>query len=251
MMPTMPMASFCTLAPDRAPHLGPVIGTQNHRSGTRAPCSGLSVRKHPPGSVTFAGRIPATPGSGRAIALRGRSRRMTFAIACMRYAKGQKQEHEKSCSTVRGCHFGWRPKLGLLLLILALVSPVLSILVLTTDLPRDRGAVAGLLLFGVPMALMMAIVALFGQPAYAYIRSPRCGQGSSAGGGGCEALPHRPLAAGDLVPDELARAAAFAAYAGAGSQEDSDRHGGRWHGAGQPLRARRGVLGQGACPVRP
>jgi hypothetical protein len=75
---------------------------------------------------------------------------------------------------------GWRPKLGLLLFILALASPVLSVLVLGTDLPREmRGAVAGLLLFGLPMALMMAIVALIGQPAYTFIRRLVAGRDSS------------------------------------------------------------------------
>jgi hypothetical protein len=65
----------------------------------------------------------------------------------------------------------------MLLLVLALASPVLSIVILGTDLPREmRSAVAGLLLFGVPMALMMAIVAMFGQPAYAFIRSLAAGR---------------------------------------------------------------------------
>jgi hypothetical protein len=66
---------------------------------------------------------------------------------------------------------GWRPKIGLLLFILALVSPLLVPLVLTTDLPREvRGALAGLLLFGLPMALMLAVVASIGQPAFAFIK---------------------------------------------------------------------------------
>jgi hypothetical protein len=65
---------------------------------------------------------------------------------------------------------GWRPKFGLLLLILALVSPLLTPLVLGSDLPREgRVAVAGLLLFGLPMALMLAVVALIGQPAHGFI----------------------------------------------------------------------------------
>jgi hypothetical protein len=67
---------------------------------------------------------------------------------------------------------GWRPKLGLLLFILALVSPLLVPLVVAADLPREvRGALAGLLLFGVPMALMLTVVALIGQPAFAFILS--------------------------------------------------------------------------------
>ena len=68
---------------------------------------------------------------------------------------------------------GWRPKVGLLLFVLALVSPFLSPLVLATDLPaQSRGAMAGLLLFGVPMALILGVVALIGRPAYAFIVSP-------------------------------------------------------------------------------
>jgi len=66
---------------------------------------------------------------------------------------------------------GWRPRLALSLFILALVSPFLAVVALGTDLSRElRGAVGGLLLFGLPMALMMAIVALMGQRAYAFIR---------------------------------------------------------------------------------
>ena len=68
---------------------------------------------------------------------------------------------------------GWRPKFALLLFILALVSPLLSSLVLSTDLPREvRGALAGLLVFGLPMALMLAVVAMVGQPAFVFIK--RC-----------------------------------------------------------------------------
>jgi hypothetical protein len=68
---------------------------------------------------------------------------------------------------------GWRPKVGLFLFILALVSPLLVPLVLAaTDLPREvRVSIAGLLLFGVPMALMLAVVALEGQPAFLFLRS--------------------------------------------------------------------------------
>ncbi len=66
---------------------------------------------------------------------------------------------------------GWRPRLALALFVLALVSPFLSIVALGSDLPRElRAAVAGLLLFGVPMALIMAVVALMGQRAHAFIR---------------------------------------------------------------------------------
>lgn len=75
---------------------------------------------------------------------------------------------------------GWRPKVGLLLFILALVSPLLVPLVLATDLPREvRGAIAGLLLFGVPMALMLAVVALIGQPAFLFLKSRIARQGTS------------------------------------------------------------------------
>lgn len=66
---------------------------------------------------------------------------------------------------------GWRAKIGLVLFILALVSPLLVPLVLATDLPREvRGALAGLLLFGLPMALMLTVVASIGQPAFAFIK---------------------------------------------------------------------------------
>lgn len=75
---------------------------------------------------------------------------------------------------------GWRPKVGLLLFILALVSLLLVPLVLATDLPREvRGAIAGLLLFGVPMALMLAVVALIGQPAFLFLKSRIARQGTS------------------------------------------------------------------------
>jgi hypothetical protein len=67
---------------------------------------------------------------------------------------------------------GGREKLGLMLLILALVSPLLAPLVLATDLPEEsRGAFAGLMLFGVPMALILVVVGLMGRPAYASISS--------------------------------------------------------------------------------
>ena len=56
--------------------------------------------------------------------------------------------------------------------ILALVSPLLVPLVLATDLPREvRISMAGLLLFGVPMTLMLAVVALVGQPAFLFLRN--------------------------------------------------------------------------------
>jgi hypothetical protein len=67
---------------------------------------------------------------------------------------------------------GWRSRTGLFLLILALVSPLLALLVLTTDLPREmKLAIAGMLLFGLPMALMLIVVALLGQPAFLFLRS--------------------------------------------------------------------------------
>jgi hypothetical protein len=67
---------------------------------------------------------------------------------------------------------GWRPKVGLLLFVLALVSPLLVPLVpLAADLPTDvRISIAGLLLFGLPMALRLAVVALVGEPAYLFLR---------------------------------------------------------------------------------
>jgi hypothetical protein len=68
--------------------------------------------------------------------------------------------------------WGWRPKVGLFLFILALVSPLLVPLVLATDLPRDvTVSIVGLLLFGLPMALSLAVVALIGQPAFLFLRS--------------------------------------------------------------------------------
>jgi len=66
---------------------------------------------------------------------------------------------------------GWRPKLALLLFVLAVVSPLLVPLVAAMDLPTGSSrALAGLLLFGLPMALMLAVVALAGRPAYAFIK---------------------------------------------------------------------------------
>lgn len=69
---------------------------------------------------------------------------------------------------------GWRPKLGLLLFmlfILALLSALLMPLVVFPEMPAQaRAALAGLLLFGLPMALMLAVVALVGQPAFAFIK---------------------------------------------------------------------------------
>lgn len=66
---------------------------------------------------------------------------------------------------------GWRPKLALLLFALALASALLAPLVAATDLPQEaRRALAGLLLAGLPMALMLAVVALAGRPAYAFIK---------------------------------------------------------------------------------
>lgn len=67
---------------------------------------------------------------------------------------------------------GWLPKIALLLFILALASPLLVPFVLASDMPREmRAAIGGLLLFGAPMALMLAVVALMGQPAYLFLRS--------------------------------------------------------------------------------
>jgi|HubBroStandDraft_6_1064221.scaffolds.fasta_scaffold05774_7 hypothetical protein len=67
---------------------------------------------------------------------------------------------------------GWRRKIGLFLFILALLSPLLVPLLLTTDLPREmKAAFAGLLLFGLPMGLMLVVVALLGQPAFLFLRS--------------------------------------------------------------------------------
>jgi len=74
---------------------------------------------------------------------------------------------------------GWRPKFGVLLLILAVVSPLLAPLILAADLPMaTRRAMAGLLLFGVPMALMLVVVAMIGRPAYVFITSRTLGHGA-------------------------------------------------------------------------
>jgi hypothetical protein len=79
---------------------------------------------------------------------------------------------EKSAAVQTSVSGRWRPKVGLFLFILALVSPLLVPLVLATDLPREvRISMAGLLLFGVPMALMLAVVALVGQPAFLFLRN--------------------------------------------------------------------------------
>jgi hypothetical protein len=65
---------------------------------------------------------------------------------------------------------GWQPKFGVVLLLLAVLSPLLAPLVLAMDLTEEvRRPLAGLLLFGVPMALILAVVALIGQPAFEYI----------------------------------------------------------------------------------
>jgi hypothetical protein len=67
---------------------------------------------------------------------------------------------------------GWQPRAGLLLFILALVSPLLGPFVLATDLPKEvKVSIVALLLIGLPMALMLAVVALMGQPAFLFLRS--------------------------------------------------------------------------------
>jgi hypothetical protein len=67
---------------------------------------------------------------------------------------------------------GWQPRAGLLLFILALVSPLLVPFVLAIDLPKEvRVSIVALLLIGVPVALMLAVVALMGQPAFLFLRS--------------------------------------------------------------------------------
>jgi hypothetical protein len=77
--------------------------------------------------------------------------------------------------------WGWRPKLGLLLLILALVSPLLLPLALASDLaPEAKRALAGLLLFGVPMALIVVVIGLIGEPAFLFIKSRIAGQAPTA-----------------------------------------------------------------------
>ena len=76
---------------------------------------------------------------------------------------------------------GWRPRLGLLLLVLAVVSPLLVPLVLTSDMDGDpRRSLAGLLLFGVPMALILVVIGLIGEPAFLFIKSHIAGQGTTA-----------------------------------------------------------------------
>ena len=65
----------------------------------------------------------------------------------------------------------WRPRVAMFLFVVALMSPGIALLILAGDLPQDtRLAVGGLLLFGVPMALMLAVVALMGQRAYRFIK---------------------------------------------------------------------------------
>ena len=108
---------------------------------------------------------------------------MTFAIACMRYAKGKsKSMSEHVAAQSAAVTLGWRPKLGLLLLVLALVSPFLSPGSWPRTFPTEtRRAIAGLLLFGVPMALILVVVALIGRPAYAFIvNRPGPGMSSTA-----------------------------------------------------------------------
>jgi hypothetical protein len=85
---------------------------------------------------------------------------------------------EKSAATQTSISQGWRPKVGLFLFILALVSPLLVPVVLAADLHGEvRISMAGLLLFGVPMALILAVVALIGQPAFLFLRSRIAKQG--------------------------------------------------------------------------
>ena len=78
---------------------------------------------------------------------------------------------EQSAAMRRPATPGWLPKIALGLFILALASPLLVPFVLASDMPREvRAAIGGLLLFGAPMALMLAVVALMGQPAYLFLR---------------------------------------------------------------------------------
>ena len=66
---------------------------------------------------------------------------------------------------------GWRPRLALTLFILAIISPLMAPLVAATDMPPESmRAMAALLLFGIPMALILAVVALVGRPAYSFIK---------------------------------------------------------------------------------
>jgi len=65
----------------------------------------------------------------------------------------------------------WQAKVALSLFILAMVSPLLVPLIAATDLPRElKPPLAGLMLFGLPMALMLIVVGLVGQPAFAFIK---------------------------------------------------------------------------------
>jgi hypothetical protein len=92
-------------------------------------------------------------------------------LGAYQFVPERKTMSEQFAVSQRTVSPGWRPKLGLLLFILALVSPLLVPMVLATDLPKEvRGALAGLLLFGLPMALMLAVVGLIGQPAFAFIK---------------------------------------------------------------------------------
>ncbi|HSI53029.1 MAG TPA: hypothetical protein VK981_03605 [Ramlibacter sp.] len=66
---------------------------------------------------------------------------------------------------------GGRGKFALLLLGLAIVSFLLAPFVMASDLPRQvRGGLGALLMFGLPMALVLAIVALVGQPAFVFFK---------------------------------------------------------------------------------
>jgi hypothetical protein len=77
---------------------------------------------------------------------------------------------------------GWQRQAALTLFVLALLSPTLASLVLVSSLDEGvRRPLAGLLLSGLPMALMLVVVAMIGQPAYRYLNKPLSGGDSGNG----------------------------------------------------------------------
>jgi len=77
---------------------------------------------------------------------------------------------------------GWQPKLGLGLLVVALASPTFIPLVAASNLPDEvRLALGGLLLFGLPMGLLVMIMALIGEPAFLFINRGAVGATAPAG----------------------------------------------------------------------
>jgi hypothetical protein len=76
---------------------------------------------------------------------------------------------------------GWQPKFGLALLVLSVASPLFVPMVLASDLaPQVKAALAGLLLFGVPMGLLVIVIGLIGEPAFLFINRRVGGHASAA-----------------------------------------------------------------------